>query len=45
MNVIFHYQAFNMPENVGFPFGATDNAKYLRLEMHYNNPTMVSSKC
>ncbi|XP_063401020.1 DBH-like monooxygenase protein 1 [Mytilus trossulus] len=34
--------AFNMPEHVGFAFGEADSPKYLRLEMHYNNPTMKS---
>ena len=33
-----------MPEHVGFAFGEADSPKYLRLEMHYNNPTMKSGK-
>ncbi|CAC5419592.1 unnamed protein product [Mytilus coruscus] len=34
--------AFNMPEHVGFAFGEVDSPKYVKLEIHYSNPTMKS---
>ncbi|VDI67128.1 Hypothetical predicted protein [Mytilus galloprovincialis] len=34
--------AFNMPKHVGFAFGEADSPKYVKLEIHYSNPSMKS---
>jgi dopamine beta-monooxygenase len=33
---------FTYPKEAGLPFGGRDYNPYIRLEMHYNNPNLVS---
>ena len=35
-------QEFVLPENVALPIGGPGTHRYLVIEMHYNNPRMVS---
>jgi dopamine beta-monooxygenase len=33
---------FTYPKEVGLPFGGPDFNPYIRLEMHFNNPELIS---
>ena len=35
-------QDFYYPENVAFPVGGPGNSQFVMLEMHYDNPQLVS---
>ena len=37
-----HDQDFHYPENVAFPVGGPANGQFVMLEMHYDNPQLVS---
>ena len=37
-----HDQDFYYPENVAFPVGGPANGQFVMLEMHYDNPQLVS---
>ena len=37
-------QDFVYPENIALPIGGPGTARYLVIEMHYNNPDTVSGK-
>ena len=37
-----HDQDFYYPENVAFPVGGPGNSQFIMLEMHYDNPQLVS---
>ena len=45
-NVYMHTtkQDFVYPDNVAFPFGGEGQRQYLVIELHYDNPKMVSGK-
>ena len=38
----FLLQDFIYPENVAYPIGGPGSARYLVMEMHYDNPDMDS---
>ena len=40
--VFFHEQEFYYPENVAYPVGGPGNPEFVVLEMHYDNPQLVS---
>ena len=35
-------QDFYYPENVAYPVGGPGNSQFIMLEMHYDNPQLVS---
>ena len=37
-----HNQDFYYPENVAYPVGGPGNSQFVMLEMHYDNPQLVS---
>ena len=37
-------QDFVYPDNVAFPFGGEGQRQYVVIELHYDNPKMVSGK-
>jgi len=40
--VFFREQDFYYPENVAYPVGGPGNPEFVVLEMHYDNPQLVS---
>ena len=35
-------QDFVFPEDVAYPIGGAGNSRYLLLELHYDNPNLIS---
>ena len=42
--VYYSKQDFVYPDNVAFPFGGEGQRHYVVIELHYDNPKMVSGK-
>ena len=40
--VYYITQLFVYPNNVAFPFGGDGQAQYVVMELHYDNPEMIS---
>ena len=38
--IIYLLQDFVYPENVAYPMGGPGSARFLVIEMHYNNPDL-----
>lgn len=37
-----YFQAFYYPPDAGLPVGGAGSSRYLRLEVHYHNPLLIS---
>lgn len=44
MCVCVYLQAFYYPSDAGLPVGGPENSRYLRLEVHYHNPLLISGR-
>ena len=44
ITVSFNTQVFVYPDNVAYPFGGEGSPEYLVMELHYDNPEMISGK-
>ena len=44
-HVFFYDQDFYYPENVAYPVGGPGGQEFVVLEMHYDNPQLVSGMC